>query len=270
MSIAMLSAISLICGDAALPAAALSSAAATQAAAAQPTKEAAPETPFAAAERDMPAAPGAASAAPGRDAGTADAAEIVAVPESVEDALVFADESDAAVVARLEAYLAALKTLSGDFTQVSPSGGVTTGKVYLRRPGLLRFEYDPPTPLLVVANGGLVYVRDEALETTDSYPVRTTPLKFLLQRKVDLEDARVVGVDRGVDNVAVTFASADSETEGELTVIVSAPEMALRRWIVRDIKNGVTVVALDNVKTGERLSNRLFETPDAGGIFLDN
>ena len=280
MSIAMLSAISLICADVALPATALTVAAAQAAPGSQADAGAAVQpdvVQFDAAPTDERAnAP--VVIAQGEDVALQPASEPASEPvvetvseqELLNDPLVFEGESDEEIVARLEAYLEDLKTLSGDFTQVSPSGGVTTGKFYLRRPGLLRFEYDPPTPLLIVANGGMVYVRDEALETTDSYPVGTTPLKFLLRRKVDLEDARVMSVDRGVDNVAVTFASTDDETEGELTVIVSAPEMQLTRWVVRDIKNGITVVALDNVKSGERLANRLFETPDAGGLFLKN
>lgn len=265
MSIAMLSAISLFCVDAAIPASAIAATAV----------QAAPQTTVEAqAEEIVPASDGATPSAnlivPPQDTASEVLDTVVSEEEPFADTLVFEGESDEEIVARLESYLADLKTLSGDFTQVSPSGGIATGKIYLRRPGLLRFEYDPPTPLLIVANGGMVYVRDEDLETTDSYPVGTTPLKFLLRRKVDLTDAKVVSVDRGIDNVAVTFASTENETEGELTVIVSAPDMQLTRWIVRDIQNGITVVALDNVKSGERLANRLFEVPEAGGLFLKN
>jgi outer membrane lipoprotein-sorting protein len=115
----------------------------------------------------------------------------------------------------------------------------------------------------------MVYVRDDALETTDSYPVGRTPLKFLLAKKVDRNDAKLIQVDRGVDNVAVTFSSSDEETEGELTLIASAPDLTLRRWIVRDLQGGMTVVTLDNVKAGERLANSLFAAPDAGGRFIN-
>ncbi|WP_425410611.1 LolA family protein [Hyphococcus sp.] len=187
----------------------------------------------------------------------------------LEDPLVFESESDETVAEKLITYIEDLDTLSGDFTQIAPSGAVSSGKFYLRRPGLLRFDYEPPTPLLIVANGGLVYVRDNDLETTDSYPVGKTPLKFLLSKEVDRDEAQVVAVDRGVDNVAVTFSSTDEETEGELTLIANAPDFELRRWIVRDLQGGVTVVTLDNVKSGERLANSLFRAPDSGGRFLD-
>lgn len=186
------------------------------------------------------------------------------------DPLVFDGESDEALVDRLMDYLQEIETLNGDFTQIAPSGAISSGRFFIRRPGFLRFEYDPPTPLLIVANGGMVYVRDEALETTDSYPVGRTPLKFLLRKKIDLGPTKVVSVDRGVDSFAVTLGSDDEETEGELTMIVRAPELSLVRWIVRDIQNGITVVSLDNVKSGEKLANRLFRTPDAGGQFLKN
>lgn len=187
----------------------------------------------------------------------------------LEDPLVFENETDGAVAEKLISYIEDLDTLSGDFTQIAPSGAISSGRFYLRRPGLLRFEYDPPTPLLIVANGGLVYVRDEDLETTDSYPVGKTPLKFLLSKKIDRDDAQVVNVDRGVDSVAVTFSSANEETEGELTLITEAPDFALRRWIVRDEQGGLTVVTLDNVKTGIQLASNLFRAPEAGGRFLD-
>ena len=263
MSIAMLSAISLICADVALPPLTSAPTAPLQAVAAASVQGAPLTEPPAAAAEDDPVATPADGAPVVVDASVSEE-EANSIP------LVFEGESDEQAVARLEAYLESVDTLNGEFTQVSPSGAISTGRFYIRRPGLLRFEYDPPTPLLIVANGGMVYVRDEALETTDSYPLGRTPLKFLLRKKVDLEDATVVGVDRGVDTLAVTFASDEDETEGELTVIVAAPEMRLVRWIVRDIQNGITVVTLDNVKSGERLANRLFRTPDAGGAFLKN
>ncbi|MHA7871529.1 MAG: LolA family protein [Hyphococcus sp.] len=204
-------------------------------------------------------------------AGSEQAAEaLISDEEEYTGPLAFEGESDADVAERLVAYIEGLETLQGDFTQIAPSGAVSAGRFYLRRPGFLRFEYDPPTPLLIVANGGLVYVRDEALETTDSYPVGKTPLKFFLRKPIDRDDAEIVAVDRGVDTVAVTFASRAEETEGELTVIAQAPEMTLTRWIVRDLQNGITVVSLDNVEEGVRLANRLFRAPDAGGQFLKN
>lgn len=259
MSFAVMSALSLVCMDAALAARPLPAVAETEiiVAQAEETKPADDLTPQPADDLD--------------DAKVKIAPrEFVSDEEEYAGPLAFGDKSDEEVVALLIDYLEGVDTLQGDFTQIAPSGAVSNGRFYLRRPGFLRFEYDPPTPLLIVANGGMVYVRDEALETTDSYPVGKTPLKFLLRKEVDLDDAKAIAVDRGVDSVAVTFASQKEETEGELTIIVNAPDMSLRRWIVRDVQKGITVVNLENVEEGVRLANRLFETPEAGGQFLKN
>ncbi len=254
MSIAMLSAISLICIDAAAVVAPL--AAAPPVVAVQAAADTQLTTPPADEIERAILAPA--------------SAPVPAAEEEYSGPLAFEGESDVAVAQRFVDYLEQTTTLTGDFTQIAPSGAISTGRIYLRRPGFLRFEYDPPDPLLIVANGGLVYVYDDALETTDSYPLRKTPLKFLLSKKLNFDETSVVGVDRGVNNVAITLASKKEDTEGELTIIVKAPEMTLIRWIVRDLQNGITVVTLDNVVAGERLANRLFRPPDAGGAFLKN
>ena len=188
----------------------------------------------------------------------------------IDEALVFADKSDEEIIETVRGYIESIGVLTGDFGQVSPSGSVATGKFFLRRPNQLRFEYAPPTPLLIVATQGNVYVEDKDLETTDFYPIKKTPLRFLLSKKVDLADAKVIGVDRGVDTVAVTFASDDGETEGELSLILRAPDLALEQWVVRDLQNGITVVTLSNQTAGGKVSSRLFTPPEAGGKFLKN
>ncbi len=191
-------------------------------------------------------------------------------PEGAVRALVFENESDQAVVEKVLDFIRGLETMRGEFTQVAPSGEISSGAFHLRRPNQLRFEYAPPSPLLIVATQGNVYVRDNDLETTDLYPIKKTPLRFLLSRKIELGDAKVVGVDRGVDTVAVTFASEEEETEGELSLILEAPDFALKQWAVRDVQNGITVVTLDNVIRGEKFRNNIFRIPEAGGDFLKN
>lgn len=182
---------------------------------------------------------------------------------------VFADRSDQAVADEVLRHLEGLTTLAGDFVQTAPSGAVVTGKFYLRRPGQIRFDYDDPSPITIVATGGLVYVENAELETTDSYPLKKTPLRFLLSKKIDIGDARLTSVERGRDTVAVTYASTDEETEGDITLVLSAPNLSIEQWAVRDGQGGVTVVALQGVTSGGQLENRLFRAPEAGGAFIN-
>lgn len=212
----------------------------------------------------------AASVAAQHDLEVAPSPTSLVATDAPDGPLAFAGVSDADVVERVLGALDAVTTLEGDFTQIAPSGAISTGKFFLDRPGQLRFEYAPPTPLLIVATGGTVFVRDDALDTTDSYRVNQTPLKFLLRKKVDLGDAKLINVDRGVDNLAVTFGSSDEETEGDITLVFSAPALALRQWAVRDAQEGTTVVALENVIAGSDIPNRLFAVPESGSPFLKN
>lgn len=183
---------------------------------------------------------------------------------------VFADLSDQQVVDKVAAYIEGVDTLKAKFTQVAPSGAVTAGEFYLRRPGLLRFEYAPPSPLLIVANQGLVYVRDNELETTDSYPVGKTPLKFLLRKKVKLGDLQIVGVERAPDEVTVRLRSTEEDAEGDIALVLAAPDLALKQWTVTDARGGKTIVILDDVVRDQKIASRLFRAPEAGGTFLKN
>jgi outer membrane lipoprotein-sorting protein len=184
--------------------------------------------------------------------------------------LAFAELSDAALADRALKSIEAISTLKGDFTQLAPSGESVSGQFFLRRPGQIRFDYDAPSPITIVATGGMVYVQNDELETTDSYPLGKTPLKFLLSKKLEIGAAKLVGVDRTPDSVAVTYASTDAETEGEITLYFGAPALDIRQWAIRDAQGGTTVVDLRNVRAGERLENRLFRAPEAGGTFINN
>ena len=263
MSIALLSAVSIACVEAAIAMPVAAAAAAIQPAETEITAPAEEEAKAAPVDEET-----ATAETPSLDDAVAN--QPVAVPGVEPTSLVFADKSDDEVVDMVLGYIENISTLKGDFTQIAPSGAISDGEFHLRRPNQLRFEYTPPTPLLIVATQGNVYVEDKALETTDFYPIKKTPLRFLLSKKVDLGDAKVVSVDRGTDTVAVTFASEEEETEGELSIVLNAPEFSLKQWVVRDVQNGITVVTLNNVEAGGKFANRLFRAPDAGGEFLKN
>jgi outer membrane lipoprotein-sorting protein len=223
------------------------------------------------------AAPKTVSTAPSRPAAVAAKTPAPAVlaaanPEkpAPRKSAVFETMSDAAVADEVLSYLEGITTLSGSFVQTAPSGAVVTGKFNLRRPGQIRFDYDDPSPITIVATQGMVYVENSDLETTDSYPLKKTPLRFLLSKKIDIGDASLKSVTRGADSVAVTYASTDEETEGEITLVLAAPRLSIEEWSIVDAQGGVTSVALQGVTAGARLDNRLFAAPEAGGSFINN
>ena len=105
------------------------------------------------------------------------------------------DANQRALVDRVSAYLSSVQTLVGNFVQVGPDGSRAEGQFYMQKPGKVRFEYDPPSPIEIIADGQSVVVRDRKLATQDLYPLSQTPLRFLLADRIDLlRDTNVVGV----------------------------------------------------------------------------
>nr|WP_233061361.1 outer membrane lipoprotein carrier protein LolA [Parvularcula mediterranea] len=160
--------------------------------------------------------------------------------------------------------------MEAQFTQYAPSGEISKGRFYLSRPGKLRFEYEEPNPMLIVAVGGMVYVHDAELKTTDSYPVGQTPLRFLLSKELDLEAAQVLSVREDRHGIKIVLAARDEELRGRLALLFEPENMQLAGWSFIDPGGQMTAVNLEGVEEKRRLPNRLFRVPESEGLFLSD
>jgi outer membrane lipoprotein-sorting protein len=181
---------------------------------------------------------------------------------------VFTELSDEQVFEKVVTYIEGIDTYTARFIQTAPSGSVSAGIMKMDRPGKLRVEYDAPNPQLIIANQGKLYIHDADLETTDSYPIRRTPLRFLLSKKVKADDLQIIAITRTDSSVGVSLASTDEETEGELMLVFEAPDLLLRRWVVIDPAGEETIFDLDEIIVGEKIANNEFRIPEAGGSFI--
>ncbi|MEO1041262.1 MAG: outer membrane lipoprotein carrier protein LolA [Pseudomonadota bacterium] len=188
--------------------------------------------------------------------------------EIEEETVTDADERKMTLLEAAAAGLDAISNLEAKFTQVAPSGSVSTGKLYLARPGRLRFEYDEPNPQLIVATGGLVYVHDAELETTDSYPVGQTPLRFLLASELDLNSAEVLAVEENRHGLRIDLAAKDKDLQGQLSLFFAMDPIVLSGWSFHDPRGNLTVISLEDVVEKRRLPQRLFKIPEAEGAFI--
>ena len=218
----------------------------TQAQAEQPPRPSAP----------VPAAPGATSPAPRGPV----VASPPAAPAKPGEATAF-DASQRALVDKVSAYLSGVQTLVGDFVQVGPDGGRTEGQFYIQKPGKIRFEYSPPSPIDVVADGDSVVVRDRKLATQDLYPLSQTPLRFLLADRIDLlKDTNVVSVS--ADDVFVTVVIEEKQVivgTNRLMMMFGAKDFQLRQWTVTDPQGYDTTVAVYNLDPTKKPDPKLFK-----------
>lgn len=170
---------------------------------------------------------------------------------------------DRADIARIEASLNALRTLKSRFLQIAPDGGTSEGNAWLERPGRMRFEYDPPSPLLLVAGsgGGLFY--DKQLKQITNFPLSATPLGILLSDNLRLAgDVTITGIMRLPGQIQVTLIRTGAAADGSLTLVFADNPLTLRQWSVIDPQQRETRVSLFNVTLGGRFDQKLFNTAD--------
>ena len=170
---------------------------------------------------------------------------------------------DRADLARIETYLNGLKTLKARFLQVAPDGATSEGNAWLQRPGRMRFEYDKPSPFLLVAGFGSAVFYDRQLNQTTSVPLATTPLGILLADNVKMNgDITVTGISRLPGQIQVTATRTASPGDGTLALIFADNPLVLRQWAVVDAQRQETRVSLFNIELGGNFPPRMFEFND--------
>jgi outer membrane lipoprotein-sorting protein len=167
----------------------------------------------------------------------------------------------ATAIARANAYFNKTTTLVGNFVQIGADGRRSEGKLYIQKPGRLRFEYASPATLEIVADGKSVAIRDRKLATQDLYFIWQTPLKFLLQPKIDLaRDTKVLDVSSNPDSTSIVIE--DTATLGgtsRIRLVFDSATFTLQQWSVDDPQGYETLVSLFNVDTTAKPDPSLFK-----------
>jgi outer membrane lipoprotein-sorting protein len=161
-------------------------------------------------------------------------------------------------------YLNNLQTAKGAFTQVNDDGTISTGTIYIKRPGRIRFEYNPPDKQLVLASGGAVVIYDpKTNEPPETYPLARTPLSIILAKNVNLSRARMV-VGHKSDGKSTTVKAQDPEHPeyGNIELVFTANPVELRQWVINDDGGNRTTVILGELDKKARMNNLLFN-PDS-------
>ena len=171
------------------------------------------------------------------------------------------DASQRAQAAKVSSYLSSLQNLTGNFVQVGPDGSRSTGSFFIQKPGKVRFEYDPPSQIAIVADGSSVVVRDQKLATQDLYPLSQTPLRFLLSDRLDLmKDTNVVSVN--ADDMFVTVTIEEKQPlvgTSRLMLMLGAKDNLLKQWTITDPQGYDTTVAVYNLDTSKKIDPSMFK-----------
>ncbi len=168
-------------------------------------------------------------------------------------------------LARIDATMNATTTFQGDFTQVAPDGSVSSGKIWLQRPGKVRFEYNEPNPMLIVSDGVTLVQNDRQLETFDRVPLSATPLNYFLKENINLaEDTEVTSLKKLPGQWIVTARDGSGQQDGTMTLVFDGETLAMKTWIITDDFGGATRVQLSNLQYNGRIDPRKFIMRDDG------
>jgi len=166
---------------------------------------------------------------------------------------------DAAELQKITAYLDGIHTMTAKFEQATANGGAATGYVWLARPGKMRFQYDPPNELLLLADAFYIYSWDPELKQMSKVGLKSTPAWFLLRQPISFTDGVIVTrFEHSGNTVQVSVVQSAEPDAGSLTMVFTENPLVLRQWTVVDQQGRVTNVALSEVQYGMTLDPKLF------------
>src|SRR5713226_5155075 len=161
---------------------------------------------------------------------------------------------------RIAAYLNGIRTMTARFQQIANNRAVSTGKVWVARPGRMRFEYDPPNPITLIADSTYVYSWDKELKQASKFELRSTPAWFLLRDPISFgSDVIVTSVQHAGAAFGVTVSESAQPDAGSLTLVFTENPLTLRQWIVVDQQAKTTTVTLSDLQFGMALDPTLFQ-----------
>jgi outer membrane lipoprotein-sorting protein len=172
---------------------------------------------------------------------------------------------DMADLRRIAAYLNGIRTMAARFRQISSDGSSATGSLWMARPGRMRFEYDPPSPILLIADQFYVYYVDKQLAQMSKVGLKSTPAWFLLRDPITFDDLDVTRFERGANALRVTVIAPADPDKGSLAMVFSNEPLALRQWTIVDQQRRSTTVSIYDAQFGIALDPGLFVYHDPYG-----
>jgi outer membrane lipoprotein-sorting protein len=178
------------------------------------------------------------------------------------------DNKQRALLDKISNYLSSVQTMVGNFVQIGPDGRRVDGNFSIQKPGKVRFQYNPPSPIDIIADGSSVVVRDRSLETSDYYPLSQTPLRYLLADHIDLSrDTDVISVS--ADDTFATVVIEETQVmtgTNRLMLMFDAKSLQLKQWTVTDPQGLDTTVAVYNLDSQKKPDPNLFVINYSGNL----
>ena len=181
---------------------------------------------------------------------------------SVVPALGFVSAAQAApstTAQKIADHFAGIRTMTGEFVQFGPKGEQTGGKFFIERPGKIRFNYDGKSGFRVISDGSSVVLENPKMRTMDLYPLSKTPLKLLLDERIDLSGNKVRNVREDEDMTTIELFDKSVFGNAHITMMFDPKSYELRQWTITDAQGKDTTVMIFNVRQGVSFDQAIFK-----------
>jgi outer membrane lipoprotein-sorting protein len=183
----------------------------------------------------------------------------IGVSAATKQAAITLSADQKAALVRINTYINSFTTLRGDFVQISDKGQSVKGVLMLSKPGKIRFDYAPPSPLLIVSDGKWLTIKNKIKERGDQVPLRSTPLRLIVATKIDLfAETNVLSVEESDGLTSVALADKKGALGGHIVLIFDNVLNELQQWIIVDGKGRRTTVQFANLEKDVKLNQKLF------------
>jgi outer membrane lipoprotein-sorting protein len=185
----------------------------------------------------------------------------MATAEAAKPVSIKLDDAQKQLVQKINEYFNSFQTLKGTFTQVSPRGNSAKGLIFISKPGKLRFDYAPPSPLLIASDGTWLTIKNKKKEKGDQVPLSSTPLRLIVSPKLNLfSDTAILGVESSGGFTTLTIADKkENVNAGAMVLVFDETQNILQQWIIVDGKGQRTTVQLENLQLNVALDPKLFK-----------
>ncbi|HEX2335557.1 MAG TPA: outer-membrane lipoprotein carrier protein LolA [Hyphomicrobiaceae bacterium] len=173
------------------------------------------------------------------------------------------DKKQLAIIERVNAYFNQMPDMKGNFVQTSADNKRVRGKFYVKRPGKFRFDYSPPSRLMILSDGDYLVIQDADIKTDDRVGLDQTPFRVLLRKDVDLvRDARILEVKDVDDVILVALQDKSPDAPGRIKILLGKkPALELREWITTESQGLDTRVELSELTKADDLDPNMFKPP---------
>tara|TARA_B100000029_G_scaffold155284_1_gene150607 strand:- start:271 stop:846 length:576 start_codon:yes stop_codon:yes gene_type:complete len=154
--------------------------------------------------------------------------------------------------------LTATKTLSFDFKQII-SDQEEVGSCYIKYPLLMKCNYNNSKQKTIISNGKTVAIIKKKYKKIYLYPIKTTPLFFILKKEEIINLIRQNSPTK-INSTLIEFEFIDKKTN-KIQIFFDKNSLEFKGWKTKDAYSNNVNFEISNLQTNNQITDNFFKIP---------